>query len=213
MLQIKKISIGSAFNVGLIFAALYWGIFGIFFALSPSIGNPEPSLFEPEPPTFGEAFLTYLIGLPLFAILGGLGAAIGALLYNLAAKWTGGVKLEISQVNDADQFMTTRNLTVTQTPSPTTATSDNADIREMSEAGYPPVGGRTENMAMLQQASRLIKDQQYQTAYDLLLTMPDLPTAQKWLGKLRELDPTLTANRDSTYRSGDVDDWSPVNFD
>ena len=211
MLRIKKISIGSAFNVGLIFSALYWGVAGLFIVILPSLGNTEPSFFESQTPSLGESIFSYIIGLPLSAIFGGLGTALGALFYNITAQWTGGLTLEVSQTNEADPFMATRNIALPESES--APTQPDAASESVSTAGYPPVGGRTDNMAILQEASRLIRDQQYQTAYDMLLSLPDHPTAQKWLDKLRDLDPTLTASNPDTPQSGDGDDWSPVNFD
>ncbi len=65
-------------------------------------------------------------------------------------------------------------------------------------------------MAKLQEASTLIKAQNYRQAHHILINMGDHPIAQKWLKKLYEIEPTL---RPSNYRNADADDWSPVKFD
>jgi hypothetical protein len=106
---IKKVSVGSAFKVGLVLSAIAFAIFGLIGlglqalfanALSAAFRNAgNGSNFD-----FGATSLTffcvgYLIGIVASGIFGGIGAAIYAVLYNLTSGITGGLQVELSRDN------------------------------------------------------------------------------------------------------------------
>ena len=96
MSVIKRISPGSAFKLGMVI----YGILGILFVLFfefflaarmnlPGATPPPRNVFP-----FGPGALLVL---PLiYALIGGVFAALGALIYNVASKWVGGLQVDIN---------------------------------------------------------------------------------------------------------------------
>jgi hypothetical protein len=96
MATVKRIGPGSAFKVG---AALYafMGLFiGLIFALVSMVGGAL------MPASQTGAFRMFfgagaIIFLPIFyGVIGGIFAALGALIYNLVAGWFGGLEVDIN---------------------------------------------------------------------------------------------------------------------
>jgi hypothetical protein len=88
---------------GIVLAILY-GLFGaiegIFLlgiaAITPDMpqGHGMPKIFS-----VGLAFM-----FPVFAVVAGfIGGVIGALLYNLVARWVGGIQLHLVPISEAEQ--------------------------------------------------------------------------------------------------------------
>jgi hypothetical protein len=95
MTIIKRISPGSAFKVGLVTYALFGLIAGVFCSLIALTGvSFAPHAQMP----FARAIGTFaVIVCPIvYGIIGGIAAVIGALIYNLAASWVGGLAVDIS---------------------------------------------------------------------------------------------------------------------
>ena len=99
MTIVKRIGPGSAFKVGLVvygFVGLILGVFCFLFAL---LGTPfAHELHMPFPGAFFGVFA--LIACPIiYGLIGGIFAVIGALIYNLAAGWVGGLEVETSSAS------------------------------------------------------------------------------------------------------------------
>jgi len=108
MYTIKRVSIGSAFRVGAVSSALVWVVFGILFVLwIIAVGNAFDSAgtqFSGQSNNVGEfsggaAIFTYLCGIPIYAVIGGISGALYAFIYNLVAGWVGGLELELEQTH------------------------------------------------------------------------------------------------------------------
>src|SRR5687767_14188200 len=94
----KQLTYIAPLKAGIVLAILYAILSLIvvpFFILAALMGKASGNP-GPNPAIFGVAFA---IGLPfLYAAGGFLGGLIGAALYNLVAKWTGGFEFETRDV-------------------------------------------------------------------------------------------------------------------
>jgi uncharacterized membrane-anchored protein YitT (DUF2179 family) len=96
MSVIQRISPGSAFKVGMVIYGILGVVGALFlelFVLSrmnlPGATPPPRNVFP-----FGPGALLVI---PLiYALIGGIFAALGALIYNVASKWVGGLEVEIN---------------------------------------------------------------------------------------------------------------------
>ena len=95
MAVLKRIGPASAFKIGLVsnaFMGLIAGVFCSLIALTGASFGPHAHL-----PFAGAIGLLAVIVCPIvYGIIGGIAAVIGALIYNLAAGWVGGVEVEIN---------------------------------------------------------------------------------------------------------------------
>lgn len=107
MVTIKRIRVGSAFKIGAIFSVLTWAVFGVIFVLLPSsmfslysVNNFNATAPSNSLSTAGLAScgIFYFVGLALYGVVGGIGAAVGAFLYNLVANWVGGLEVELESL-------------------------------------------------------------------------------------------------------------------
>ena|SRR5579859_6407469 len=109
MVELKHISIGSAAKVGAIAYALFFSVFGliylafvgVFFSM---IGNLARSSAQGGNfGTFGIASLCigYIVGIVIAFIGGGIGGALAAFVYNLTARWVGGLELHLNVIPPA----------------------------------------------------------------------------------------------------------------
>jgi hypothetical protein len=101
MATVKRISPGSAFKVGLVVYAFLGLLVGILTAFFSMIVGSLGSMAEagvPAAKAFGLGLgLGSIIIFPIcYGIIGGIGGAIGAAIYNLAAGWVGGLEVDIS---------------------------------------------------------------------------------------------------------------------
>jgi transmembrane protein DUF3566 len=102
MATLKRIGPGSAFKVGLVtyaFVGLVVGACLAFFSMiAGSLGGLAGSQAGASARAFGFGMgLGAIIFMPiLYAIIGGIGAALGAVIYNLAAGWVGGLEVDIN---------------------------------------------------------------------------------------------------------------------
>lgn len=91
MAVVRKIGVMSLAKLQAVLMAVVGLIMGIFYALlSLIIGTQLGDVGVGA----GLGFLGIIVLPVLYAIFGFIGGAIGALLYNLVAKWVGGVDLE-----------------------------------------------------------------------------------------------------------------------
>jgi len=102
MATLKRIGPGSAFKVGLVTYAILGLVIGACFAFISMIAGSLGGLAGSEAGAGARALgmgmgLGAIIIMPIaYGILGAIGAAIGAFIYNLAAGWIGGLEVDIS---------------------------------------------------------------------------------------------------------------------
>ena len=95
MALIKRIGPGSAFKVGLVVYGVLGLVAGVFCGLVSLAGTPYAR--QAHLPIGGAWVGLAVIVCPIaYGIIGGIAAVIGALIYNLAAGWVGGLEVEIS---------------------------------------------------------------------------------------------------------------------
>lgn len=101
MHTVRRISIGSAFKVGAATYALMWVVFGgLLLLFQLAFGGLIASTGEQEALgafglMAGGGIIFYFIGIVLYGVLGGIGSAIAAFIYNLVATMVGGLKVEM----------------------------------------------------------------------------------------------------------------------
>jgi hypothetical protein len=95
MTIVKRVGPGSAFKVGLVMYGILGLIVGVFCSLIVLTGG---ALLPREHMPFGGAvgLLAVIVCPIIYGIIGGIGAVIGALIYNLASNWVGGIEVDIS---------------------------------------------------------------------------------------------------------------------
>lgn len=94
MTVLKRISPASAFKVGLVAYGIVGFVLGVFCSLIAVAGVS----FAPHArmPFLGRVGIFAVILCPIvYGIIGGIGAVIGAGVYNLAAGWVGGLEVDI----------------------------------------------------------------------------------------------------------------------
>ncbi len=104
MHTLRRIAVGSAFKVGAALSALLFAVLGFFVVLLPGIFGASilGALLRDQGGggAFGLGFIgsliVYVLGIVLYWILGGIGFAIEAWLYNIVAGWIGGLEVELS---------------------------------------------------------------------------------------------------------------------
>ena len=100
MATLKRVEPGSAFKIGLITYGILGLVLGIcmaiFSILVGSFGTAAASV--PGSKLFGLGMgVGWIIFFPVvYGLFGGIFAAIGAVVYNLAAGWVGGIQVDIS---------------------------------------------------------------------------------------------------------------------
>ncbi len=95
MTTIKRIAPASAFKVGLVAYGFLGLILGAFCTVIAIVG--VPFMREAHLPIMGRFVGLFAVILCpiLYGIIGGIGAVIAALIYNLAAVWVGGLEVEM----------------------------------------------------------------------------------------------------------------------
>ena len=101
---IHRVTISSAFKVGAVLSALLFLIFGFSLLLLPGLfGASVLGAFMGDQGGMGAfgmgagvSFILYLVGIVVYAILGGIGFAIEAWFYNIVASIVGGIEIELS---------------------------------------------------------------------------------------------------------------------
>ena len=101
MATVKRIGPGSAFKIGLVTYAILGLVVGLFVAfISGVVGSLGGALSQAAPGArvlgFGTG-LGAIIFFPIcYGLVGGIFAALGAVIYNLVAGWIGGLEVDIS---------------------------------------------------------------------------------------------------------------------
>lgn len=97
MSSVKRIGPGSSFKVGLVVYGILGLIVGVICALFALAGTafmgPERGLPFTGPLL---AIVCIIAGPILYGLFGAIMFAIGALIYNLASGWVGGLEVDIS---------------------------------------------------------------------------------------------------------------------
>jgi len=102
MATLKRIGPGSAFKVGMVTYAILGLVIGACIAFFSMIAGSLGSLAGSQTGAGARALglgmgLGAIIVAPIFyGIIGGIGAALGAVIYNLAAGWVGGLEVDIT---------------------------------------------------------------------------------------------------------------------
>ncbi len=96
--EVRRVGVVSVFKIYLILGLILGIILGLLLVPLLSMAPTSPGAAQPSLPTgllpLGGLVGGILIGV-LYGILLGIGGAIGALLYNLAAKIVGGLELDL----------------------------------------------------------------------------------------------------------------------
>jgi hypothetical protein len=95
MAVLKRIAPASAFKVGFVSYAVLGLIAGVFCSLIALAGvSFAPHAHIPFAPAIG--IFAVIVCPIVYGVIGGIADVIGALLYNLAASWVGGVEVELN---------------------------------------------------------------------------------------------------------------------
>jgi len=101
------VGVGSTFKVSAVLCALIWAVFGLFFlilGLCGALGSlGAQSRLDNSSPGGGALaagsivfVFVYVFGILIYALFGGIIGAFYAWLYNVTARWTGGLELSVS---------------------------------------------------------------------------------------------------------------------
>jgi hypothetical protein len=96
MTVLRRIAPASAFKVGIV----AYGFVGLLLGALCSVVALAGVRFAPQAhlPFTGAIGLAAIIICPIiYGIIGGIAAAIGAAIYNLASGWVGGIEIDIAQ--------------------------------------------------------------------------------------------------------------------
>jgi hypothetical protein len=101
MAIVRRVGPGSAFKVGLVVYALIGLVLGIGMAFISMIAGTLGSMGQSAAPGarlfgFGMGFGAIIFFPVIYGLIGGIFAAIGAAVYNLAAGWVGGLDVDIN---------------------------------------------------------------------------------------------------------------------
>ena len=101
MATVKRVGPGSAFKVGLVLYGILGLCAGILTALFSIVAGPLTSMAGADVPAarmlgFGMGFGAIILFPIIYGVMGGLFAALGAILYNLVAGIVGGLEVEIN---------------------------------------------------------------------------------------------------------------------
>jgi Transmembrane domain of unknown function (DUF3566) len=101
MAIVRRVGPGSAFKVGLVVYALIGLVLGICMAFISMIAGTFGSMGQSAAPGarlfgFGMGFGAIIFFPVIYGLIGGIFAAIGAAVYNLAAGWVGGLDVDIN---------------------------------------------------------------------------------------------------------------------
>jgi hypothetical protein len=101
MATVKRVGPGSAFKIGLVLYGILGLCAGILMALFSMVAGSLTSMAGADAPAakmmgFGMGFGAIIIFPIVYGVMGGIFAALGAILYNLVAGILGGLEVEIS---------------------------------------------------------------------------------------------------------------------
>jgi len=93
MMTAKKFGILSVANISALLYAIFGLIAGLFIALLSALFSAVGEDFTPL--TFGLGFFSIIVFPIAYGVIGFIGGVIGAALYNLIARWVGGIQVEL----------------------------------------------------------------------------------------------------------------------
>ncbi len=103
MQTVRRIAVGSAFKVGAALYALLFAVMGLCLVPLRLSGFLTSAGLVGERVRGGGVVagcligvLAYIVLIVVYGVLGGIGGALTAFLYNLIAGWIGGLEVEIS---------------------------------------------------------------------------------------------------------------------
>jgi hypothetical protein len=101
MATVKRVGPGSAFKIGLVTYGIIGLLAGIVMALFSMVAGSVASLGNSAVPGarafgLGMGFGAIIVFPIFYGLLGGVFAALGAVIYNLVAGWVGGLEVDIS---------------------------------------------------------------------------------------------------------------------
>ncbi|HEY2459794.1 MAG TPA: DUF3566 domain-containing protein [Candidatus Acidoferrum sp.] len=101
MATVKRIGPGSAFKIGMVMYALIGLLLGCFFAAISGIAGSLATAHDSVNPFgrmlgMGMGFGAVIFFPILYGVIGGVFAALGAVVYNLVSGWIGGLEVDIS---------------------------------------------------------------------------------------------------------------------
>jgi hypothetical protein len=109
----KQLTRVAPLRCGTVFGVLYGImalIFAVFFAAATAVLPSKPA----APAAFGGVLVALL---PVaYAILGFIGGVIAAALYNVVAKWTGGLEFEVTDVSPPAKYVAVGSVKVSTRP-------------------------------------------------------------------------------------------------
>jgi hypothetical protein len=94
MAVLKRIGPGSAFKIGFVSYTLIGFIAGLLCSLIALSGVPF-ALHSYIPWTRSMGVIAVIVCPLAYGVIGGMAALISALIYNLSARWVGGIEVEI----------------------------------------------------------------------------------------------------------------------
>ncbi len=95
MSVVKRISPGSAFKVGLVTYGLLGLVAGVCFSLFALLRAAVPGAGSAGPGGMIFGVFAVIFFPLLYGFFGAVFAALGAVVYNLAASWVGGLSVEL----------------------------------------------------------------------------------------------------------------------
>ena len=100
MATVKRIGPASAFKLGVVMYAFVGLFIGVIVAcvslVAGSLGSLASEASGARALGFGMGVGAIIVFPILYGIIGGIGAVIGAAIYNLVAGWIGGLEVDIS---------------------------------------------------------------------------------------------------------------------
>jgi len=98
---VRRIGLGSAFKVGAVLSGLIFAVVGLPLVLIGTSSMLTQLLASETGGSFSggigivAALVIYILGIFLYAIVGGIGFLIDALIYNIVASIVGGLEIEL----------------------------------------------------------------------------------------------------------------------
>ena len=97
MATVKRIEPGPALKLGAIIYAFLGLIIGVFMACFSLVASGGSGIgMGARAFGFGMGVGAIIVAPIVYGIIGGIGAGIAAVVYNLAARWVGGLEVDIS---------------------------------------------------------------------------------------------------------------------
>ena len=94
MIEVRRFSAGSVFKVSAVLYAILVAVLGLPMALVLALSSGKG---------LAAALVMYVVGVPLYALLSAVMAALSAWLYNIAVSIVGGVEFEAGGVEIAEE--------------------------------------------------------------------------------------------------------------